>query len=87
VDIDSFEVYFQGDKVFDSTLSAELLQVAGIACPAVSQELLTTCTAPTSIKCRHSNQFVWHFVSYDDTVVMLMVVCEWFQALMPSLEH
>jgi thioester reductase-like protein len=43
--IDSFEVYFQSDKVFDSALSAELLQAAGIACPSVSQELLATFTA------------------------------------------
>ena len=43
--IDSFEVYLQSTKVFDSTVSAELLQAANISCPPVDQELLTTYTA------------------------------------------
>ncbi|OWZ05826.1 L-aminoadipate-semialdehyde dehydrogenase large subunit, partial [Phytophthora megakarya] len=43
--IDSFEVYFQSDKVFDSTLSTELLQAADISCPTVNQDLLVTYTA------------------------------------------
>ncbi|KAF1794749.1 Alpha/Beta hydrolase fold [Phytophthora cactorum] len=40
--IDSFEIYFQSDKVFDSTLSAELLQAAGISCPTINKALLAT---------------------------------------------
>ncbi|KAE9044072.1 Linear gramicidin synthase subunit D [Phytophthora rubi] len=43
--IESFEIYFQSDKVFDSTLSAELLHSAGISCPTVNQTLLATYTA------------------------------------------
>ncbi|KAJ8571615.1 hypothetical protein ON010_g5222 [Phytophthora cinnamomi] len=43
--IDSFEVYFQSDKVFDATLSTELLHAAGIPCPTVNQALLATYTA------------------------------------------
>ncbi|KAG6618598.1 Linear gramicidin synthase subunit D [Phytophthora cinnamomi] len=43
--IDSFEVYFQSDKVFDATLSTELLHGAGIPCPTVNQALLATYTA------------------------------------------
>ncbi|KAG2790604.1 hypothetical protein JG687_00004226 [Phytophthora cactorum] len=43
--IDSFEIYFQSDKVFDSTLSAELLQAAGISCPTINKALLATYTA------------------------------------------
>ncbi|KAI9910156.1 hypothetical protein PsorP6_010497 [Peronosclerospora sorghi] len=34
-----------GDKVFDSTLSSELLQTAGIYYPSVNKELLVTYTA------------------------------------------
>ncbi|KAI9909536.1 hypothetical protein PsorP6_014805 [Peronosclerospora sorghi] len=41
----SFEIYLQSDKVFDSTLSSELLQTAGISCPSVNKELLVTYTA------------------------------------------
>ncbi|KAI9922258.1 hypothetical protein PsorP6_002080 [Peronosclerospora sorghi] len=33
------------EKVFDSTLSSELLQTAGISCPSVNKELLVTYTA------------------------------------------
>ncbi|KAL4151539.1 hypothetical protein PRNP1_008481 [Phytophthora ramorum] len=43
--IDSFEIYFQSNKVFDSTLSAELLHAAGLPCPTVNQALLATYTA------------------------------------------
>ncbi|KAI9906387.1 hypothetical protein PsorP6_003375 [Peronosclerospora sorghi] len=43
--IDSFETYLQSDKVFDSTLSSELLQTAGISCPSVNKELLIAYTA------------------------------------------
>ncbi|GMF32004.1 unnamed protein product [Phytophthora lilii] len=40
--LDSFEVYFESSKEFDSALSAELLRAAGIACPTVNQALLAT---------------------------------------------
>ncbi|KAI9907855.1 hypothetical protein PsorP6_004102 [Peronosclerospora sorghi] len=40
--IDSFEIYLQREKAFDSTLSSVLLQTAGISCPSVNKELLVT---------------------------------------------
>ncbi|KAI9916710.1 hypothetical protein PsorP6_017932 [Peronosclerospora sorghi] len=43
--IDSFEIYLQSDKVFDSRISSELLQTAGISYPSVNKELLVTYTA------------------------------------------
>ncbi|KAI9910315.1 hypothetical protein PsorP6_010229 [Peronosclerospora sorghi] len=38
-------VFPKSDKVFDSTLSSELLQTAGISFPSVNKELLVTYTA------------------------------------------
>ncbi|RLN91653.1 hypothetical protein BBJ28_00006476 [Nothophytophthora sp. Chile5] len=43
--IESFEVYFLSDKVFDSSIATELLQSAGVNCSAVDQALLATYTA------------------------------------------
>ncbi|KAI9919938.1 hypothetical protein PsorP6_016072 [Peronosclerospora sorghi] len=43
--IDSFEIYLQSDKLFDSTLSSELLQTTGISYPSVNKVLLVTYTA------------------------------------------
>ncbi|CAH0487502.1 unnamed protein product [Peronospora farinosa] len=53
--IDSFEMYFQSNKVFDSTISAELLQARDIFCPIINQQLLTTYTAMWVSSSKHNN--------------------------------
>ncbi|TDH73277.1 uncharacterized protein CCR75_005478 [Bremia lactucae] len=43
--IESFENYLHCDKVFDSRISAEMLQAVGITCPTVNEALLAVYTS------------------------------------------